>query len=365
MDYSLPVGTIYRHYFLEGEIGLEIEVEGKNLPSVSKVNATKFWCHHIDNSLRGLENGEYVLKEPIKMEDVPHAINEIRQLLKLSSSELDDSNRTSVHVHFNVQKFHPRRLVAFSALYFMVENLLTSVCGQHREGNLFCLRAEDAPGIISQIKNYILSGFCSDVSTSLHYSGFNIESVPKLGSVEIRTFRGPYSLECFSDIERWVRLLYTLYKGSEKYDNPQEIVQNFSGKGGFQTFLDVFGDRADDFMIWLGKSSYQISTEMLSGIRMIQRLVYARDWLEIKELTPEHDVFQRVTFKEFPDTPGNRVIDALKSAKMNGTKALKLLEATKKKGNKNEGTVISIDELMAGPETTTFEEEEEEFFEED
>src|SRR5690349_22399742 len=143
----------------KGDIGIEIEVEGNKFPkhayegydAVDPERIPKQWDYHRDGSLRGEDNAEYVLKKPLKFSEVPKAINDLWQMFSDYGTVLDVSNRTSVHVHLNVQDFYINRLCSFAAMYLSVEDILTGWCGDHRVGNLFCLRAKDTPAIVTEL----------------------------------------------------------------------------------------------------------------------------------------------------------------------------------------------------------------------
>lgn len=88
-----------------GEVGIEIECEGNKFEK-NNANLAPFWEFHQDHSLRGQANAEYVLVKPIKFDQVPEAIDAIWKVMDKYGTVLDVSNRTSVHVHLNCQKFH-------------------------------------------------------------------------------------------------------------------------------------------------------------------------------------------------------------------------------------------------------------------
>jgi hypothetical protein len=170
----------------KGEIGIEIEVEGTNVPK----EVPKPWLYKEDHSLRGEENGEYVLDDPVMFSEVPKTLDKLWTTFGKAKTKFDDSNRTSVHIHLNCQKFHFNRLTSFMALYFALEEVLTEWCGEHRVGNLFCLRSRDAEAIITHIKRFICSDGLYELPNDLHYAGLNANALHKYGSLEIRTLQG-------------------------------------------------------------------------------------------------------------------------------------------------------------------------------
>lgn len=270
-----------------GDVGIEIEVEGNKF---KKEDIPHPWAYKHDGSLRGKDNAEYILRRPIKFEEVPAAIGTLWQMFSDYGSVLDDSNRTSVHVHLNVQRFHKNRLCSFAALYFCVEEILTEWCGEHRVGNLFCLRAKDAPAIVYHLKKFLLEGPAWNLSENLHYAAFNIHALVKFGSIEIRTLRG---VKDPGIIMAWVSILERLYKLSEEYPDPRAICESFSGEGPFEFLRKLLGDKHDLVMSGISYNGQQIMEAMYTGIRLAQDLCYCRDWTLYKPVDSRKDPFGR------------------------------------------------------------------------
>lgn len=293
--------TILRRYLkaTSGSVGIEVEVEGNTFPKPPGMESThkavpmegwNFWHYVKDGSLRGHDNAEYVLGKPIDFEEVSAAIAELTDKLNAHGSKLDDSNRTSVHVHLNVQKFHMNRLTSFIALYLCFEEVLTEWCGDHRVGNLFCLRGKDAPGALTKIKRFIQSDGQTELHDNLHYAGLNTNALTKFGSLEIRTLRGPTE---FSIIQDWVSILERLYKLSSEYLDPRDIPALFSRQGPLQFFNTVLGDQGSVVRAGIDFDDERIRDSMYEGIRLAQDLCYCRDWGNFKPVDLKDDPFGR------------------------------------------------------------------------
>lgn len=285
---SFPLGVLVNKTGTPGEVGIEIEVEGKNLPKASDM--PKAWLYKKDGSLRGPDNAEYILSQPIPFKDVSVNLKKLWMKFKLKKSELLDSNRTSVHIHLNCQNFHLNRLTALMALYFISEEILTRYCGKHREGNLFCLRAKDATGTLSHIRAFLEEDGNYRLHDGLHYAGFNIQAIQKFGSVEIRTLRGCSDPKI---IEEWVEILKILYDRSAEFHDPREICGMFSCNGPIVFFYDLFGPLATKLKAATGWNDDMIANSLMEGIRHAQDLCYCRDWEEFKEITLKDDPFGR------------------------------------------------------------------------
>lgn len=281
------MGTLLNRKPTKGDIGLEIECEGNKF---KKEGLPAPWTYHKDNSLRGLDNAEYVLGKPIEFKRVPEAIDVLWGMMNAYGTVLDVSNRTSVHVHLNMQKFHMNRLTSFFALYFAVEELLTQWCGEHRVGNLFCLRAKDAPAAVTQLKKFIQTDGKYNLRDHLHYAALNTNALYKYGSIEVRTLRGVNDPNIILD---WVAILQRLYELSADLKDPREVVSNFSG-GGALSFLEmILSDKLPIIREGISYTDQQVENAMYEGIRLAQDLCYCRDWNLYQPTDVKNDPFGR------------------------------------------------------------------------
>jgi len=274
----------------QGEVGIEIELEASNTFPKEKEELPAIWSYHKDGSLRGFDNAEYVLDKPIKFDEVDKAVDDLWQVLANKKVKLTPSNRTSVHVHLNVQGFYLNRLTAFAGLYFAVEEVLTQWCGEHRVGNLFCLRAKDAPAIITQLRRFIRSDMQTQIRDNYHYSGFNAHAIHKFGSIEIRTLRGAMDA---SVIKAWVGILRRLYELSADFPDPRTFVDMFSAIGPYEFYETILGEYAADVQSAIGWSNEQIRDSMYEGVRLAQDLCYCRDWEKFQAVELKPDPFGR------------------------------------------------------------------------
>jgi len=273
----------------KGEVGIEIEVEGKNIPS-NLSSLQPYWTFHKDGSLRGEESGEYVLARPIPFDKVSDACDLLWSLFEKKKTVFDESNRTSVHVHLNCQEFHLDRIACFSALYLCFEEVLTEWCGEFRVGNLFCLRSKDAPSIVNSIKKFLEADGKMQFSSGMHYSGFNISALQKFGSIEIRTMRGVQTADLITD---WVSILERLYTLSGEFKDPRDIPALFSEQGPSDFFSSVLGDKAQLVSNGINMNDQQIRESMYEGIRFAQDICYCRDWTLLDRVEDLKDPFKR------------------------------------------------------------------------
>ena len=285
-----------------GKVGLEIEVEGSGFPKTYEDDEDcdesdlipAQWRYTHDGSLRGFDNAEYVLVRPLEFEDVPEAIDDLWKMFKDYGSKLDESNRTSVHVHLNVQEFRLNRLCAFAGLWFCVEDLLVRWCGDHRVGNMFCLRASDAPVIVSKLRKLVVNGDVRGITNDdgLHYAGFNTQALAKFGSIEIRTLRGATDPTV---IKTWVAILERIYTISEHYqDDPRTVCQLFSGRHYRDFIQEILGPYTDAVLDSLEMSEDDIRKSVHQGVRIAQNICFCSTWEEYRQTaTAKPDPFGR------------------------------------------------------------------------
>jgi len=295
----------------KGEVGLEVEVEGNQFPKPEDVydsygdlvecgvceELPKMWKYTHDGSLRGQDNAEYILEKPLKFNEVNDAIDQLWKMFDDYDSVLDESNRTSIHVHLNAQSWHLNRVCTFFGLYIIVEDILTHWCGDHRVGNLFCLRAKDAPAIVSRMKQFLQSEHGYIIDGGMHYSGLNAHALKKLGSIEVRTMRGVKDPET---IKTWVSVLRHIYDLSGQYPDPRNVVQSFSGQTRQDFLKHIVGPNWEEILEGSGMSYQQLEESLLEGVRLAQQLCYCRDWSKYQPKVNKDDPFGRTVGTQGP-----------------------------------------------------------------
>jgi hypothetical protein len=276
-----------------GDIGIEIECEGNQFYK-GESRLEPWWHYHEDHSLRGQDNAEYVLQRPIAFDEVPEALKHLWEIFKKDKTVLDESNRTSVHIHLNVQKWCVNRLASFTAMFFAFEEILSHWAGDHRVGNLFCLRAKDAPFIATAVKDFVQTDGGFHLSDHLHYAGLNLQAMAKFGSLENRFLRGATDPQLILD---WVAINRRLYEYSENFPDPREVCNAFSYGGPLFFFKTMLGDTADIVRAGINWTDSQIADSLYEGIRIAQDICFCRDWSLFVPKVTEEDPFGRIKKK--------------------------------------------------------------------
>ncbi len=205
---------------IKGDFGVEIEVEGAGLVEVNN----KYWNSVHDGSLRG-ESFEYVFKKPLIQKDSDIALGSLRECLK--GSILKFSFRTSVHVHVNVQELEYTQLLNMIYTYLLIEEPLMTFCGKERKGNRFCLRLQDAEGILDTlIPMFRVMDYIGDIrEDEIRYSAINLAALQKFGSLEFRAMQGNLDIK---RISTWTKALFNLREFSKSIDNPRGVLEIFN-----------------------------------------------------------------------------------------------------------------------------------------
>jgi hypothetical protein len=278
---------------ISGEIGLEIECEGN---SFRKGSLPKPWRYVEDHSLRGDDNAEYVFDGPQKFSDVPDSLTDLWSMFENDGTVLDDSNRTSVHVHMNAQSWHLNRLATFCALFFSVEDVLAEWCGDHRVGNLFCLRASDAPAIVWELKKFLKAEGYYSINDHYHYGGLNLHALMKYGSIEVRTMRGAPDPTL---IQRWVNILEHMYHLSGEIKDPRDVPGMFSANGPDSYIRKVIGPEYSAIRGDIAMSDYEIREKTYKSIRLAQDICYCLDWDKYAPADESKDPFRRTPINKY------------------------------------------------------------------
>ena len=284
---GMPILQLLGLRSTKGDIGLELEFEGNKF---KREELPAAWSYHKDGSLRGEDNAEYVLKKPILFRDVAGAVGAIFDDMAKYGTVLTESNRTSVHVHLNCQTFYLNRLTSFIAIYTILEELLTEWCGDHRVGNLFCMRGIDAPGTLTYLQRFVERDGNYNLPDNLHYAAMNPQALFKFGSLEFRTLRGANDPKLVLD---WVGILERLYTLSDSFPDPREICSRLSAVGPLSFFDELLGEYAPIVRAGVSMDDDEVRECVYRGVRLVQSLCYCRDWSQFEGLTIAPDPFSR------------------------------------------------------------------------
>lgn len=218
-----------------GEVGIEIELEGRGIGRIEVPG----WRGERDGSLRG-DSVELVLPKPISRKTVLATVARIPKAIEAAGAEVIDTGRAGVHIHVNVQELTLTQVFNFVCAYMIFEDTLIDFCGEHRVGNLFCLRVRDADKLLQDIRKILLSGDYEMFEVNnIRYASMNLCAIPTYGSLEFRAMRSTIDPDL---INNWAMMLLAIKDWSMTFDDPRDIVMAFSQEGPEQVFKSVFGE---------------------------------------------------------------------------------------------------------------------------
>lgn len=264
-----------------GEVGLELELEGRNLPSAYRGQSVAgvTWVAHEDGSLRaeggnGRGGMEYVLSQPCARGDVAATVNALFEFLTTSKAVINNSTRCSTHVHVNAKGMKLNELAAFVAIWGTFEDVLTYYCGAHRSGNHFALRLSDSSFAVNQWVRAFQSGDFT-FPNEYRYLALNPACLKTFGSLEVRTMRG---VDNTADVVEWVNLVLAVRDAAKRFKDPTEIAATFSGDGSLAFADRVFGQMAGVLRQATAELGEDFEASIRAGFRRVQPIIYSLPW---------------------------------------------------------------------------------------
>lgn len=265
----------------KGDVGIEIEVEGGPWPADQIGN----WVTHQDGSLRN--NGiEYVLRNPVNVGEVRKQLTTLKTRLEEARAHLDFSQRTSVHVHVNVQHMTIPEWLSFICLFTLFDEALTDVVGPNRGGNRFCLRMVDADGALRFLRDALRQGNLPNLlNTEFKYGSMNVWSTARLGTIEFRAMEGNLDVD---RITAWCETLVTLRDRCVGNNDATSIITQMSQMTpvGFARF--VLPDNIITRPLF-ERPHHELTEMMYEGARICQDLAYVESWADEPEERIEPD----------------------------------------------------------------------------
>lgn len=221
----------------EGVVGVEIEVEGRDLPA----RGVRGWNVVPDGSLR---NGglEYVTKGAVTLQELSRHLDHLKENFLLAGAVVAEAHRGSVHIHVNVQNKTPEQVFTTLFLWLMVESLWMERCGPTRNGNLFCMSSSASGEILPWARQFLArhrDGNWFQLWQRGKYSALNTDCIQNFGSIEFRTFPSSvvkekvegWAMWCTNLVEQGCKInpdkLYTVWQ--EAMNNPRAFYENIFG----------------------------------------------------------------------------------------------------------------------------------------
>lgn len=181
---------------------------------------------------------EYISNKPLDSTGLKKAVDELMHNPKFQKGYIE-TERTSTHVHVNVQHWTPEELDVFLTVYYLIEPLLFNFTGKTRKSNLFCLPLYEAEGV-NRVFEYIVQRRYNDlrlVFDKNKYSALNVASIGRIGTVEFRHMLGTNKPQ---RVCQWIDIVESVVKARHMFQTPKEVFNRFTRDR--RTFVEeVFG----------------------------------------------------------------------------------------------------------------------------
>lgn len=265
-----------------GNVGIEIEVEGRNIPK----EVIDVWVPHPDGSLRG-EAMEYVTRLPVAINLVMDKVQLLKNAFIAQGGEAFEAHRGSIHIHYNMQQKTLNELFGVLFAWTMVEGYWMRKCGPTREANLFCLPGSytgDTADWCRKMFECVRKGSYHNFPPRGKYASLNTDPITKYGSIEFRTFATSIEPEVVNKYAQWCHNLVTygcgidlnnLTKEWQKVrDNPAAFLKAIFGEdiviGEIErAFIDQGCEQASELV--LVYANHKVSTKIKNDVNQAQK----------------------------------------------------------------------------------------------
>ncbi len=255
--------------------GVELECEGKNVDwDGGDAAFLRDWAPHHDGSLRAHHGSccEWVFNGPVKIEKSVQRVNGLFDYFDNRKAKLVCSNRTSMHVHYNMGDKTAYQLVNMFILFVVLEDILDSYCGDNRKGNLFCLSSRHAEDQVRWMQDSCFKNFnFGNWGENQRYTSLNLAAINKFGTVEFRAMRG---LDNREDALDWLSIVSEFCEfACYKMKNPVNLIEEISVKTPLGFIQEVFSAK-NVTLLTANLDDNQINGSVYEGLRLVQMLAY-------------------------------------------------------------------------------------------
>lgn len=210
-----------------GDVGVELEIEGRNLPT-----QITGWEVKDEHSLRGA-NGrvvqageerddtprEYVTSRPVLYKTLLPKLQTLHTALTGPGVVVNLTPRASTHVHLNFGTKTLREVLAFILVFTVCEPVLLRLCGHERNGNSFCLPSYETGDLPAFIERAIRGLKRQDLRHHWgrgKYACLNVDPMLNLGSMEVRCFPNAIDPRTINEWVGWLMNMRAMAETGEK-----------------------------------------------------------------------------------------------------------------------------------------------------
>lgn len=240
--------------------GIELEIEYADGLDYSK----QHFRRDTDGSLRN--NGYEFISHPLRLDTLLSALKGFIENNEGQFTPECYSDRTSTHVHVNVQSCTLDNIKSLVLYYSLVENVLFKYVGNYRQENIYCVPLNETL-ILQNISDTVNKITRNGARAWQKYTALNLIPIITYGTVEFRHMHGTND---FEKLSKWIETVaYLVYRaktttlkdcieGIQKVDQEPERL--------FKHLLPLFdyGEYKDLFHAGVINTKYLISSEVKS-----------------------------------------------------------------------------------------------------
>ena len=220
--------------------GLELEIEWVNQGAdEAKVPGMTV---ETDGSLRN--NGLEFITQPMTYSNIAYCLDLFFKKNKFTTANYSD--RTSIHVHTNVQNLSVEQVQTIILLYQTFEGLLFEWIGEGREENIFCVPWSQT---VLTYKLFANPNDWTKYKRWQKYTALNLLPVTTQGTIEWRHMNGHCDLP---RILKWLQMIGAIYTFALKHslEEVKQQIINLNTTSLYQNILfSVFDDLAMEFVL--------------------------------------------------------------------------------------------------------------------
>lgn len=188
-------------------VGMELEIEQCNRigreVSVGSIEKLGYQVT-TDGSLRGTAY-EFISRPML----TKHMLASLEEFFKITKfTEVNYSDRCSVHVHVNCTDMSLEQVSSLALLYQLLEEVLFEFVGQNRDSNIYCIPWNQCRNHHKLVDNFLKS------PTELlrgwnKYTALNLIPLSTLGTVEFRQMHGTADMK---KLTTWLNIIGGMFK---------------------------------------------------------------------------------------------------------------------------------------------------------
>lgn len=219
---KIPVADKFNLRRKKGDVGLELETEGENLPEGGIIPN---WAGKPDGSLR---NGMEYISAPLLRKNVANEVTYLSAELVKRGARIAPTYRSSTHIHENYLDSTFGDVLGAYICWALVEPTVFRVLPAGRDGSLFCVSSYDSgdlPLFVERLCDDIATGFVRGFQPRGKYSSLNISRLgpgdhEALGTLEYRVF--PPSMDG-DVIQTWCNWTGNIKEFVRRQDDPSYL----------------------------------------------------------------------------------------------------------------------------------------------